>query len=62
MNNEQEYIKFWINVKDKVDEVSEDYNNLSGENKSRVDNVMNLIFQARNMFEIINILNSQVER
>lgn len=62
MNNEQEYIKFWVNVKDKVDEVSEDYNNLSNENKSRVDNVMNLIFQARNMFEIINILNSQIER
>ena len=62
MNNEQEYIKFWVSIKDKYDEILDDYNKLSYENKKRVDSVKEAILKTTNIFEIINILNSQIER
>lgn len=39
MNKEQEYIKFWTSIIDKLNEIEKDYNNLSDENKHRVDGV-----------------------
>ncbi len=60
MNNEQEYIKFWVSIKDKYDEILDDYNKLSDENKKRVDSVKEAILKTTNIFEIINILNSHI--
>ena len=44
MNHEQDYIKFWCNVKNKCDEIQRDYLNLSDINKCRVDNVRDAIY------------------
>ncbi len=60
MNNEQEYIKFWVNVKDKCNEIIDDYNKLSDENKKRVDSVKDALLKATSIFDIINILNSHI--
>ncbi|MBE6738652.1 MAG: hypothetical protein E7566_08430 [Ruminococcaceae bacterium] len=46
MNKEQEYIKFWMNIKEKVDDIKDDYNNLSQENKFRVDNDIKELFRV----------------
>lgn len=61
MNKNEEYLKFWINVKNKHDEIIEDYNNLSDENKCRVDNVKKMLLNAQNISEIIQILNCQLK-
>ncbi len=61
MNKNEEYLKFWINVKNKYDEIIEDYNNLSDENKCRVDNVKKMLLNAQNISEIIQILNCQLK-
>ncbi len=60
MNDNQEYIKFWLNVKDKCSDIQKDYNNLSNSNKIQVDNVVNLILHTSSIGDIINILNSQI--
>lgn len=59
---QQEYIKFWANIKEKCDEILDDYNKLSEENKTRVDSVKDSILKATSLIDIINILNSQIER
>ena len=61
MNKNEEYLKFWINVKNKHDDIIEDYNNLSDENKCRVDNVKKMLLNAQNISEIIQILNCQLK-
>ncbi|MBR2883172.1 MAG: hypothetical protein IKB93_00115 [Clostridia bacterium] len=60
MNKEQEYIKFWASVIDKMEEVGRDYNNLSYENKRRVDSVKDKILQAHTFIDAIQIIRSQI--
>lgn len=61
MTEEQEYIKFWISIKNKYDEVQKDYNNLSDVNRQRVDVVRDLILRAKTIKEIINIADNQLQ-
>ena len=60
MNQEQEYFKFWLGVKNKCDEIQKDYSNLSEINKIRVNNVRDSIFRANTISDVINILNNQM--
>ena len=60
MNDNQEYVKFWVSIKNKCEEVQKDYNNLSDENKHRVDNLGNLILSAQNISQVVNIINNQI--
>ena len=60
MNKEQEYIKFWANIIDKLNDIEKDYNNLSDENKRRADSVRDAVFQARSLADAIQIVHSQI--
>ena len=62
MNQEQEYVKFWLSIKNKCDEVQEDYSKLSADNKRRVDNVKREFFHTNTILELINLVNSQIAR
>ncbi len=62
MNQEQEYVKFWLSIKNKCDEVQEDYSKLSDDSKCRVDNTMREIFRANTYFDVLNIIHSQAHR
>lgn len=61
MNQEQEYVKFWLSIKNKCDEIQKDYSTLSDDNKRRVDNTMREIFRASTILEVANIVNSQTK-
>ena len=61
MNKEQEYIKFWTSIIDKLNEIEKDYNNLSDENKHRVDGVKNIILRAHTYADAIQILYEQTK-
>ena len=61
MNDNQEYAKFWLSIKNKCEEVQKDYNNLSDENKHRIDNLGNLILSAQNISQVVNIINNQIK-
>lgn len=61
MNQEQEYVKFWLSIKNKCDEIQEDYSKLSGNNKRRVENVKRELLRANTIFEIVKIVKSQTE-
>lgn len=60
MNKEQEYIKFWMSLIDKMNEVQKDYNNLSEENKRRADSVRDAIIRAYSLEEAIQIVRSKI--
>lgn len=60
MNKEQEYIKFWTSILDKIDEIEKDYNNLSDENKLRADNVRDAILHAHTFVDAIQIIRLQM--
>ncbi len=60
MNRDQEYIKFWAEIVNKMNEVQEDYNKLSPENKQRVDNVKKEIFRANTVLDVMSIINQQI--
>ena len=60
MNKEQEYIKFWTSIVNKIDENQKDYNNLSDENKSRADMVKDDILRAHSFVDIVKIIRSQM--
>ena len=61
MNKEQEYIKFWTGIIEKLNEIEKDYNNLSDENKRRVDGVKNTVLHAHTYADAIQILYEQVK-
>ena len=61
MNKEQEYIKFWTSIIDKLNEIEKDYNNLSDENKHRVDDVKNTVLRAHTYADAIQILYEQTK-
>lgn len=61
MNDNQEYVKFWLNIKNKCEEVQKDYNDLSNENKRRVDNLSNLILSTQSISQVVNIINNQIK-
>ena len=61
MNNDQEYIKFWMSVIDKLNEIEKDYSNLSDNNKHRVDSVKNTILRAHTYADAIRILYEQTK-
>lgn len=61
MNREQEYVKFWLSIRNKCDEVQKDYSTLSVDNKRRVDNIGRQILSAITISEIVNIINSQIK-
>ena len=61
MNKEQEYIKFWTSIIQKINEIEKDYNNLSNENKHRVDGVKNTILRAHTYADVIQILHEQTK-
>ena len=61
MNKEQEYIKFWTSIIDKLNEIEKDYNNLSDENKHRVDGVKNTVLRAHTYADAIQILYGQTK-
>lgn len=61
MNDNQEYVKFWLSIKNKCEEVQKDYNDLSNENKRRVDNLGNLILSAQSISQVVNIINNQIK-
>lgn len=61
MNQEQEYVKFWLSIKNKCDEIQKDYSTLSDDNKRRVDNTMREILRASTILEVANIVNSQTK-
>lgn len=61
MNKEQEYIKFWTSIIDKLNEIEKDYNNLSDENKHRVDSVKNTVLRAHTYADAIQILYEQTK-
>lgn len=60
MDKEQEYIKFWLSLIDKMNEVQKDYNNLSEENKRRADSVRDAIICAHSLEEVIQIVRSKI--
>lgn len=60
MNKEQEYIKFWTSILDKIDEIEKDYNNLSDENKLRADNVRAAILRAHTFIDAVQIIRLQM--
>lgn len=62
MNQEQEYVKFWLSIKNKCDEVQEDYSRLSDYNKQRVDKTVREILHASTYFDALNIIHSQIHR
>lgn len=62
MNRDQEYIKFWIGIKSKLDEIQEDYDKLSYENKQRVDSILCESIRANTVLDAINFLNKQINR
>lgn len=53
MNKEQEYIKFWTSIMNKIDEIEKEYNNLSDENKRRADSVRDTILRAHTFVDAI---------
>lgn len=61
MNQEQEYVKFWLSIKNKCDEIQKDYSTLSDDNKRRVDNTMREILCASTILEVANVVNSQTK-
>ncbi len=61
MNSEQEYIEFWTSITEKLNEIEKDYNNLSFENKCRVDSVRDAIVRAHTYADVIQILQSQLQ-
>ncbi len=61
MNQEQEYVKFWLSIKNKCDEIQRDYSKLSDSNKRRVDNATSEILHASTFFEATNIIDSQAK-
>lgn len=61
MNNEQEYLKFWANVMDKINEIEKEYNNLSDENKRRVDSVKEIILHAHTYSDVLQVLYTQMK-
>lgn len=61
MNSEQEYIKFWTSIMDKINEIEKDYNSLSDENKHRVDGVKNTVLRAHTYSDAIQILYEQIK-
>lgn len=61
MNQEQEYVKFWLSIKNKCDEIQKDYSTLSDDNKRRVDNTMREILRASTILEVANVVNSQTK-
>ena len=60
MNKEQEYIKFWTSIMNKIDEIEKEYNNLSDENKRRADSVRDTILRAHTFVDAIQIIHSQM--
>ena len=60
MNKEQEYIKFWMGIMEKINDIKKDYNNLSDENKRRADNVRDAIFGAQTLVDAVQIIRSQI--
>ena len=61
MNNDQEYIKFWMSVIDKLNEIEKDYSNLSDNNKHRVDGVKKTVLRAHTYADAIQILYEQTK-
>ena len=61
MNKEQEYIKFWASIIDKLNEIEKDYNNLSDENKHRVDSLKDTILHMHTYVDVIQILHEQIK-
>lgn len=61
MNEQQEYIKFWTGIMEKVNEVQNDYNHLSNANKQRADNAKNAMLHANTLADIIQILYEQTK-
>lgn len=61
MNKEQEYIKFWTSIIDKLNEIEKDYNNLSDENKHRVNNLKDTILRTHTYIDVIQILHEQIK-
>ena len=60
MKKEQEHIKFWTGVLNKIAEVEKDYNNLSDENKRRADTVKEAILHASSFVDAVQIIQSQM--
>ena len=60
MNKEQEYIKFWTSIINKIDEIEKDYNNLSAENKHRADSARDAILSAHTFVDVVRIIRSQM--
>ena len=61
MDKKQEYIKFWISIINKIQEIEKDYNNLSEENKRRVDEVKDAVLRAHTYADTIKILYEQLK-
>lgn len=61
MNEQQEYIKFWASILEKLNDVQKDYNSLSGTNKQRVDSVRNAVLHAHSYAEAVQIMCEQTK-
>lgn len=59
MNKDQEYNGFMAKLFHKAREIDEDYNNLSPENKIRVNNFINDLMRSNSFLQNINYLATQ---
>ncbi len=62
MNENQEYAKFWLSVKNKCDEIQKEYDKLTKANKKQVDCLLDTISNAHSISEAIKLINRQIDK
>lgn len=61
MNEQQEYINFWMSILKRLEETQIEYKNLSAVNKQRADRVGNAVLHARSYVDAIQIMRAQTK-
>lgn len=61
MNEREEYIEFWMSLKNKTDDIQREYSKLSVSNKKRIDQVMQSIMHANTFYDAFKIIDEQLK-